>query len=197
MGRDLMFKKTLLVFGVLFSTAVLPIRADWQYTKWGMTEDEVVAASQGAAKALSPSERAKWKSDPSLSAVYVAGDLKFTAFFSFEKATKGLSEVSLHLDSPSQAVALRDGLISKYGKPGREEGSMSEKSSISTSEMESRNQSIEWWTDRDHIMFFYSELGLSPMMQAMISRRGKPVPPPSIVAGVTYSTTHPKDKEGL
>jgi len=67
-----------------------PARADWQYTRWGMTPEQVVAASHGNAL-LVPKTR---KNDDRLAlGIYKVGHFEFAVFFKFGKY--GLSEVEL------------------------------------------------------------------------------------------------------
>ena len=139
--------RSLTLGAMLFLLLASALRADWQYTKWGMTEAEVVAASKGAAVPVPEAESKKWTSAPRLSAPYNTGNFHFNAFFSLDAVTHGLKEVSLHLDGGFEpAVALRNGLSEKYGKPGKEDGSMSANDSTSTRDLVSHHQSIEWWT---------------------------------------------------
>jgi len=63
-------------------------RADWQYTKWGMTLDEVIKASNGAAHApfingyVVPGQTADHH--VGLAATYKTGRFLFVAFFFFD-----------------------------------------------------------------------------------------------------------------
>ena len=45
-----MIKPIVVLITASFCTYGSPTRADWQYTKWGMTPEQVVAASGGKAK---------------------------------------------------------------------------------------------------------------------------------------------------
>jgi hypothetical protein len=95
--------------------------ADWQYTKWGMTADQVVAASGGAAQ-LSDAKNPWSKYDSSYlvlaTGTYRTGDLEFNSIFQFNKKNKTLQCVKLFLKNKDVApYTLRQSLESKYGKP--------------------------------------------------------------------------------
>ena len=51
--------------------------ADWQYTKWGMTVDEVIIASDGKAKEFVDSGRDSDTARTLATAPYIAGDFLF------------------------------------------------------------------------------------------------------------------------
>jgi hypothetical protein len=110
------------IFCVLaLSGAAAPSRADWQYTKWGMSPEEVCAASRGAVtmKALSPKDA---KSNERLATLasgeFAAGKFKFTALFEFNKKERKLEKVSLlYTATPDEPPlsALLQALQEKYG----------------------------------------------------------------------------------
>lgn len=115
---------TALVFALL--TVSSPALANWQYTKWGMTPDAVVAASGGIASKLSEADIAKYSlTDGSqralLSAPYSSGELQFSARFLFNSSQQ-LS--SVELDMYGAADHLEGALRAKYGTP-REDHSLS------------------------------------------------------------------------
>jgi hypothetical protein len=93
--------------------------ADWQYTKWGMTPAEVLAASNGAARAATDEEKiggrlrptgeeptlvARWKSDQF--------ELKVRFYFSKEERLDGI-HLLLVAGNPEALLA---NLKAKYGK---------------------------------------------------------------------------------
>lgn len=102
-------------------------QADWQYTKWGMTRDEVIAASGGLAKPLN--KQVNWpygpppgqtieqlkESLPSLHAPFTSGARTFDAEFTFKSGK--LSSVSLEGISGNDCYALRGDLEGRYGQP--------------------------------------------------------------------------------
>lgn len=103
-----------------YLTSVASARADWQYTKWGMSPAEVVKASSGQAVAnKNPSHDVVQDQDlAKLKAGYATGDFTFEAFFLFHQDK--LSTVILELPDAAKCRQLRDLLSSKYGRPGQE-----------------------------------------------------------------------------
>jgi hypothetical protein len=85
-----------LVSGLLLVSA--SARADWQYTKWGMTPQEVAAASGGTVHVSTPTAD-ELKSDSinltECAGSYTAGAFKFIAWFDFDREKHGLREVTL------------------------------------------------------------------------------------------------------
>jgi hypothetical protein len=95
--------------------------ADWQYTRWGMTLDEVLKASNGRMQRCSPLACKGKESEnltPGAFGPYESGPYKFQAFLSFNSAG-GLAFVNLELlDATSEhSASLVGELHSKYGKP--------------------------------------------------------------------------------
>lgn len=97
--------------------------ADWQYTKWNMTVDEVVAASNGLAKPSTPAEAVKKYQNTivKLKAPYKSGTFDFIAYFHFDEGGKHLIAVALELQNIKEATYLRAQLTSKYGNPDESE----------------------------------------------------------------------------
>jgi hypothetical protein len=127
----------ILLFALLTLNA--PARADWQFTKWGMTPAQVVKASKGTARSATPEETSASAPVGSNEAVlaiipaYSSGDLQFLVRFYFDRSGK-LCRVGLKLLSPDKGFDLQNALIGKYGKPTipDDDGGV-------------------WLTDRDHI----------------------------------------------
>lgn len=99
--------------------ATSPALADWQYTKWGMTPEQVVAASKGAATATTDEERRQFsttdgKSVALVKARYTSGSYQFDVHFLFDDGK--LSLVSLNLDESDEGLLAGD-LTAKYGPP--------------------------------------------------------------------------------
>lgn len=99
-------------------SAAVPAQAHFEYTRWGMTEQQVIAASRGAARALPAPERrsvgvieyrvtASQRSDAGPS---------FTVAFGFA-SPGGLRCISYRADGEGAAIALRAWLIRRYGQP--------------------------------------------------------------------------------
>ncbi|MEB4801213.1 hypothetical protein ACW7EJ_04150 [Acinetobacter soli] len=92
----------------------------WQYTKWGMSAEEIVGASQGKARAVYGEEK-KNKSNPyyfDCLAVseFTTGPFKFEVNFRAKPNEKTLNSVYLNLVNSDQYDELKDSLVSKYGK---------------------------------------------------------------------------------
>lgn len=96
-----------------------PAHADWQNTKWGMSQSEVSAAIKGAVSA-SPRERKDASLErygqPLVSAPYSASGMDFRAYFYFDRDR--LVGVSLDLsDASGQAGRLIGLLDGQYRMP--------------------------------------------------------------------------------
>lgn len=91
--------------------------ADWQYTKWGMTPEQVITASKGAAsmRDFDQGLGSQFPVTKELQADYASGRHTFTVKFNFENG--GLKGVSLYRKSPETCYELRQDLEAVYGKP--------------------------------------------------------------------------------
>src|ERR1700761_6415496 len=76
-------------------------KADWEYTKWGMTPQEVVSASKNLAKASTDPHPDSDGNVTKLVAPYQSGKFAFEAQFAFDAADK-LSSVTLVLNDKSR-----------------------------------------------------------------------------------------------
>lgn len=101
--------------------------AHWQYTRWGMTVDEVVAASGNKAHAAANGPGNSTSSEKNLLDVpYQAGRFSFTVNFMFD-ANKRLRTVKLNLDNPKKdCVPLTGELLNTYGPSKQAETAVSE-----------------------------------------------------------------------
>lgn len=91
--------------------------ADWQYTRWGMSPEDVMAASAGIARAND--DRGKDATGvfrALLKADYDALGHEFTAYFGFD-ANNQLVHIGLEPNDPSQCGAIRADMLSTYGPP--------------------------------------------------------------------------------
>ncbi|WP_145690644.1 hypothetical protein [Azospirillum brasilense] len=95
-----------------------PAASDWQYTKWGMSPQSVLAASKGSAVAVTQAEagglriaglglEAKYKFP------YKSGNYDFDGIFYFKNDK--LSAVSLTLRDMTQSASLLQSLTGLYG----------------------------------------------------------------------------------
>jgi hypothetical protein len=111
-------KWTIFWSAVLTATLASSAKADWQYTRWGMTPAEVSKASGG--KAVNNSNAARQSTEDEIAklvAPYSTGEYAFTAAFLFNRSTDRLGSVRLKLENPSKCNALRHELLGKYSKP--------------------------------------------------------------------------------
>lgn len=100
-------------------TALIPATAsaDWQYTEWGMSPDEVIAASNGAVKAKSPREGERvFGADKKALGFYEAAGYTFESEFFFDAADR-LQIVKLVLLDSSKCGDLKDTVQGLYGQP--------------------------------------------------------------------------------
>jgi hypothetical protein len=123
-----------------------PAAADWQYTKWGATIDQVQKASKGALQRCDNapvcSERSLPNSAVQLYGGYTTGQFNFSAYPMFNRHTSRLDAVALELSDPTMAGALGAALRSKYGEPVN----ASRGSTMSTSTWRDRNDEITLMT---------------------------------------------------
>jgi len=94
-----------------------PAAADWEYTKWGMTPEQVVKASTGAVLET----RARPAGGDSgleirAEGEFVSGSLRFDVSFGFDNGGR-LAFVTYSIDRASQNALLLDWLIRRHGEP--------------------------------------------------------------------------------
>jgi hypothetical protein len=111
-------KWTIICSAILTMASISTARADWQYTKWGMTPAEVAKASKGQAMA-NPKEASESTEVEfaKLTAPYTAGEFMFEAKFMFNRGTDKLSGVRLDLIHYASCNSLRSELLAKYDTP--------------------------------------------------------------------------------
>lgn len=97
-----------------------PAAANWQYTRWGMTPDEVIAASGGAATAGSGERSVQGDQIKGAVGSYISGTYRFGLTFWFGES--GLSTVSLGLDDDAQCLLVHRDLLARYGEPVEQSG---------------------------------------------------------------------------
>ncbi len=112
----------LAAFGLISMSMTASARADWAFTRWGMTIEEALSASSGLAKPI-PEEEIKAKSTfrgaECLAYIpnYVVSDFSFESRLCFD-ANGALSSVVLYTDgTPGQFHALDRALRAAYGAP--------------------------------------------------------------------------------
>lgn len=99
-----------------------PVFADWEYTRWGMTQTQVIEASRGAAKTMAPADRYRNDADHyeiTTEGTYKDGLLVLTVGFMFDTQGGGLKCVLYNAAGP-QIELLRAMLGRRYGKPLKE-----------------------------------------------------------------------------
>jgi hypothetical protein len=92
--------------------------ADWEYTRWGMTPEQVAAASFGKIRVLPKGERQAGADDHSEIAaegVYPIDGHTLAVGLQFDTRTNGLTCV-LYNGSGDDVALIRDMLVAKYGK---------------------------------------------------------------------------------
>jgi hypothetical protein len=108
-----------LVLAVAGACLARPAEAHWEFTRWGMTVQQVVAASRGTVRALPPGER---RPVPAARMEYRAagefrsGGLRLSVAFAFDGRNGGLVCVSARGEA-DQAEALRARLERSFGAP--------------------------------------------------------------------------------
>jgi hypothetical protein len=104
--------------GVKAAPAEKGAATGWQYSRWGMTADQIAAASGGAARPLAKGE-VKGKFFPATVVIAVSefrtGPFAFDVYFRARKGEAALKLVQLHLKDEDQYEDLRTALISTYG----------------------------------------------------------------------------------
>ncbi len=111
--------RSLIVVAAL-AASIAPAKADWQFTKWGMNVDEVIAASKSTAAATSDEERRGNKRGPMdalLKMRWQSGEYEFDVYFMFEAKTRKLEAVDARLKDPKLSHGLILDLTLKYGPP--------------------------------------------------------------------------------
>ena len=117
--------KTLSLCVALLSLAFsVDATANWQYTRWGMTQKQVQATS-GKPTPLTPDEQTFNSAANSyevalLQAPYSSGQYQFNAIFYFDRSKGTLTGVKLNLINIDRAGELMGSLRKKYGTPSSE-----------------------------------------------------------------------------
>ena len=95
--------------------APLAAKADWQYTRWGMSPAQVIQASQGAAAPfINAGDTAEQRSK--VVAPYRSGRHTFRSRVVFDRSDR-LAIVMLELSDPSRCPELYADLTQAYGPP--------------------------------------------------------------------------------
>jgi len=101
-----------LVVAIVLARAAV---ADWQYTRWGMTEGQVIEASAGKAVAHHVGVRESWGIYADLVAPTLFGPFEYDAYFYFDDETGGLKAVRLEPPAPVWCIDVLKALMDRYG----------------------------------------------------------------------------------
>jgi hypothetical protein len=100
--------------------AVPAAKADWAYTTWGMSPEQIANTSNGRVHAIPEAER-KTNEDSHLrtgaEGSYKDGELELRVAFAFDAKNGGLKCVFYTVIDSAKNSALRDLLIKRYGEP--------------------------------------------------------------------------------
>jgi hypothetical protein len=107
----------LYIMALSATLAACPAHADWQFTRWGMSPDEVVRASGGAAHVV---EHPSSSNNGDLFAVegsYQAAGRSYATRFSFTngKLTGANLMPQVDRDDSTLCLGIRDDLLTRYG----------------------------------------------------------------------------------
>ncbi len=121
---------TLVTTTIFVSMVNLPAQAEWEYTRWGMSVDEVVAASEGGAIPVNPDEQFLFEDDTQqtlLKTQWSTEGYSFDVFFNFSVSDSELSEVIFKSTGNNEDLGLA--MIEEFGLPIRAQGGLSKKDS--------------------------------------------------------------------
>jgi hypothetical protein len=100
----------------------LQARADWVYTTWGMTPEQVVEASGGAATLIPPAERREVAGrELDAQGNFKDGHILLHVFFGFDAKTHELTCVFYNVANELQNARLKYRLTERYGAPSGNE----------------------------------------------------------------------------
>ncbi|MGK7947561.1 MAG: hypothetical protein AB4368_01815 [Xenococcaceae cyanobacterium] len=122
------FFLTLVTTTIFVSILNLPAQAEWEYTRWGMSVDEVVEASEGAAIPVNPDEQVLLDDNTQqtlLKSQWSKEGHLFDVFFNFSVSDSQLSEVIFKSTGNNEDLGLA--MIEEFGLPIRAQGGLSKK----------------------------------------------------------------------
>jgi hypothetical protein len=92
-------------------------RADWEYTRWGMTPEQVVAASRGVVRLGAPPQGKTYEGlEGRALGAHRTDGAAFDAYFHFDQAGE-LAKVALERTGGTACAALHGRLMARFGKP--------------------------------------------------------------------------------
>jgi hypothetical protein len=141
--------------GWLAMAIISPAMADWRFTRWGMTPEQVVAASQGKVHLLPTGRRPRM---PPLETI-AEGDLTDSGLdlqtrYSFNTTSGGLECVFYAVASKDKNDAFQGSLLKEFGAPQK----TTELPAISV-------KTLLWITDTDSIDASFSSDDAGFVMQ--------------------------------
>src|SRR5690349_20260767 len=112
-----MWMKRVLAAFAAAAFAVQPAFANWEWTHWGMTPDEVIAASDGKVTAGEPKpEQSIQGFEHRATGSWSQYGFDFVSDFYFDPGT-GLRIVALSMAEPAKCADLRAALAKEFGTP--------------------------------------------------------------------------------
>jgi hypothetical protein len=145
-----------------------PARADWQWTHWGMTPQQVIAASNGQAHAVQGSDTQRvFKMDWRAAGSIEEAGATFELGFYFDPATDGLKVVRYNLNDPSPCPALKEKLVRELGEPRDESRTLQSLSTVT--------HAFDWDDDRRGDAVTISWLGPVGALRGMCIVTWRPV----------------------
>jgi hypothetical protein len=134
--------------------------ADWQFTKWGMTPEQVIAASGGSA--VTPdAEKSKSCSSPSgedkclaIMPSYKVGSYKFEVSFQFSE--RKLNRILLKVD-PKEYPNVREMLLGVYGEPISDKKTSFSSKAIWKDDRNKNSVSLNWMPDT-YLTIYYEPI---------------------------------------
>lgn len=142
------------VFVTLISSGT-PGQAHWQYTKWGMTPQQVEAASTGTVRVSSDNPDKKVEGFTiGNEGSYSVGSIQLSATFYYKSG--GLQMVKLSAESDPTCFALGSQLGGQYGEPSAAQNAgFFQKKTWKDGE---RGNRVEYFSTGDYCTVTYSDL---------------------------------------
>lgn len=99
-----------------------PASADWQYTQWGMSPEQVVSAAQGNAESVRGLRGDQVRGQElGAEGTYSASGMTFRTQFYFSPLSGGLSAIRLHPEAPEACEVIEREIDGIYSRAGRSE----------------------------------------------------------------------------
>jgi hypothetical protein len=103
--------------GLCMAIAPISAHADWQYARWGMSPEHVIAASKGVAVRVESPAVARNGERVLLTAPYATNNILFVAQFWFAAGEPKLARVSLAAQYAADCPNVGSVLSGTYGAP--------------------------------------------------------------------------------